>query len=252
MKISGITKYLFFVVLVAFLSSCENEGGGDGYFFEDEYEEELAENQGNKIPENLQTPNQGEKVNSDSIPTMDFDSIPNYQDQEPEAKTVKDIIKLVMTDGKLDTAKVTGMIVNTLAYVAKDPMGASFACEKIAYFGTNIMLPIGKNETSASLYLEREFNGNRYHFIIINFRGYVSGKNYVVECSRNDFSYKELFVFYPSAKTRTQSSMLIAITDANLSDVETMININWRVGEEKSENKDYGVVQYVLNKKIPC
>ncbi len=249
MKISGITKYLLFTLLVVFSSSCENEGGGAGYFFEDEYEEEYAEDQSDKIREEFQSSD--EVVDYENMPTMNFDSIPDYEDKEPEAKTVKDIIQLVMTDGKLDTAKVTGMIVNTLAYVAKDPMGASFACEKIAYFGTNIMLPIGQNETSASLYLQRDFNGNRYHFIIINFRGYVSGKNYVVECSRNDFSYKELFVFYPSAKTRTQSSILIAITDANLTDVETMININWRVGEEKSENKDYGVVQYVLNKKIP-
>lgn len=249
MKISGITKYLLFTLLVVFSSSCENEGGGAGYFFEDEYEEEYAEDQSDKIREEFQSSD--EVVDYENMPTMNFDSIPDYEDKEPEAKTVKDIIQLVMTDGKLDTSKVTGMIVNTLAYVAKDPMGASFACEKIAYFGTNIMLPIGQNETSASLYLQRDFNGNRYHFIIINFRGYVSGKNYVVECSRNDFSYKELFVFYPSAKTRTQSSILIAITDANLTDVETMININWRVGEEKSENKDYGVVQYVLNKKIP-
>jgi len=239
-------------MILSFLSACDGEGGGDRYFYEDEYEEEYAEEQEVEVsPEVLMDKKGGEDVDYSNMPEVNFDSIPDYEDKEPEAKTVKEIIELVMTDGELDTAKVTGMILNTLTYVAKEPLGASFACEKIAYFGTNIMLPIAKNENSASLYLEREFAGNRYHFIIFNFRGYVSGKNYVVQCKRNDFNYKELFLFYPAAAGRTQSSMLIAITDANLKDVETMININWRVGEEDAEHKDYGVVQYTLKKKIP-
>lgn len=243
----------YFLVPIVFISlmSCGEESGGDGYFFEDDYEEEYAEEglPDESVP--LQDAAEGEAVNYEDMPEVDFDSIPDYQDEEPEAKTVKDIIELVLTDGKLDTAKVTHAIISTLQYVAKEPLGASFACEKIAYFGTNIMLPIKKNETSASLYLQREFNGKRYHFIILNFRGEVSGKNYVVECSRNDFNYKELFVFYPSGKYETQASMLLAITDENLTDIQTMININWRTGEETAEQKDYGVVQYLLNKKVP-
>jgi hypothetical protein len=58
-------------------------------------------------------------------------------------------------------------------------------------------------------------------------------------------------VFYPGKKTRTQASLFIAVADAYLTSAETMLNINYRVGEEDADFKDYGVVQFVLNKKIP-
>ena len=247
---------LFAILFSFFLFSCDSDGESGGYFFEDEVEEieYIVEEQPEidvDIKEKLQNPQKGGSSNLDLPEGLHPDSVPQAGDKEPLAHTVKDLISLVTTNDKLDTNKLKATIINTMMYMSKQSLRPSFACDKLAYFGSNIMLPLESNSMSSSAYIPMDMNGKRYHFIVLNYRGYLSGKNYVVNCKRNDFSYKELFVFYPSAETRTQSSLLLAIADSYLTDVETLININWQVGEESAAYKDYGVVQFTLKKQIP-
>lgn len=243
------------VLITSMLWSCENGGESAGYFFEDEIqEEEVAvnqpEQQGSKIEVDL-TEGSGEVENYEDMPEVNFDSIPDYQDKEVDPTSIKSLIDQVLTDGKLDTAKVEAALINSLLYISKENLAPGFTCESMAYFGTSVMIPMPKNEYFASVYIPADLNGKRYHFILLNYRGYISGKNYVVECSRNDYSYKELFVFYPEEKARTQASLVLAISDVYLKDAQTLVNINWRVGSEEAEHKDYGVVQYTLKKQTP-
>lgn len=240
---------LIFGVAVS-LISCNEGGDSEGYFFEDQ-EDGIEEQLEVELPQDLQDPRSGGTSTIEIPDDMDPDSIPEIQDKEPEPSTVKDLIAVNTTDGKLDTAKLTATILNALVYLTKQPMGASFTCDNFAYFGSNIMIPIKKNENFSSAYLQRDFAGKRYHFMVLNYRGYVSGKNYVVDCSRNDYNYKELFIFYPEDERRTQSSLILAVADEYLKDVETLININWSVGEEDAKHRDYGVVQFKLKKLIP-
>ncbi|MGB0404226.1 MAG: hypothetical protein ACPGEG_09025 [Salibacteraceae bacterium] len=246
-------------LMAIILFGCDSEGGGDGYFFEDEVEEveyvveervktqeerdievALDEPQGVGSSSNIQLP---EGLHPDSVPLAG--------DKEPEANTIKDLIDLVVTDGKLDTNKLKASIINTMMYISKQSLRPSFTCENLAYFGSNIMIPLEPNSKFTSKYMPMDMNGKRYHFIVLNYRGNVSGKNFVVKCNRNEFNYKELFVFYPAVESETQSSLLLAIADSYLTDVETLMNINWQVGGVDADYKDYGVVQFTLKKQIP-
>lgn len=238
------------VVLIGLLClinvACDETEGGEGYFFEDEYyEEEYTD----------------ETVNDQEEPPPPVDVVPEdlkdedlieVQDEEFKAEDVDDLISRVTTEDKLDTNKLVANIINNLKYISKQPVGIAFSCDYFGYFATNLLLPMKKGEEFTSIYLPRKFGQKKYHFVLLNFKGNISCKRYAVTCKRNDMGYKELFLFLPEEEhQRTQCGMVIAIADEYLTDIETRLNLNYRIGEEDANYTSYGNVQYILKKELP-
>ncbi|UTW62107.1 hypothetical protein KFE98_19185 [bacterium SCSIO 12741] len=253
------TKFWIWLV-VAFsmfaLVACNEEGDGEYYDDEEYYEDEYYEEE--EYSDETEQPFRGPEMRGDQevyqeqTPNAEDENVPDAEDEEPGMMTVKELRNYVVTDGKLDTEKVVFRIINTLKYVSEQVTGPGFTCDNIAYLSTNIMLPMERGQTSRSLYVSRFFGGKKYHFVLLNFQGPVSGKKFDISCDRNDMSYKELKIFIPEVKTQqSQISLLLAVTDANLLDVKTMLNMNWQIGGADASFKDFGTVQYFLKKDVP-
>ncbi len=251
---------VWLILIVALAVSCEEAGDSDGYYFEDEYEEEYGE--GEYLESETPTKTDAEifedagfKAKASEVLPEDIEEkgVTEVQDQEFNPNSVTDLISTVLTDGKLDTQKVVASIFNNLKYISKQPVGIGFACEYYGYFTTNLLIPMQENEHFVSMYLPRKVGQKKYHFILMNFKGAISCKRYAVNCSRSTMSYAELFVFLPEEpEQRTQCGMIIAIADEYLKDIKTRLNINYRIGEEEAATSLFGNAQYFLEKSIPA
>ena len=158
-----------------------------------------------------------------------------------------------MTDGKLDTDKVVGQIIHTLKYMNESSLQAGFTCTDLAYLATPILLPMSRGQTFTYMYVSRNFAKKRYHFILLNFKGIISGKNYSISCNKELMNYKEVFVFFPEneIKTqRTQTGLLLAMNDEYLKELDNMVNINWQVGGANDSYKEQGTLQVMLKKDV--
>lgn len=243
--------FIFFIALSIVFASCE-EGDGDGaYFFEDEYyeDEEYEDDEPNTESIEEFIPPESKSVTPEDLEEKGFE---DAQDKAFKPESVKDLIDVVTTDNELDTDKVVANIINNLKYISKQSLGMAFACEYFGYFTTNLLIPMKDGEEFTSLYLPRTFGKKKYHFILMNYKGSIGCKNYAVDCKQNTMGYKELFVFWPENEhQRTQCGMLIALSDEYLQDMNTRLNINYRIGEEGAGYSSFGNVEYLLSKSIP-
>lgn len=229
----------------AFLQSCD-DGNDVEYVTEEELVEEgLIEY---VDPEEI-TPESEEYV----PPPFDPDTVPEQQDEEPDALTVEDLRNNVLTDGKLDTDKVVGSIIHALKYMTEINVSPGFVCTDMAYLATPILLPMNKGEQFTHMYVARKWNKKKYHFILLNFKGVISGKNYSLECTKELMNYKEIFVFLPENEDKskkTQTGILLAISDEYLKDLDNMVNINWQIGATDDDNQYFGTIQVYLRKDV--
>jgi hypothetical protein len=165
--------------------------------------------------------------------------------------TVDGLINAVLTDGKVDTAKVLGRIFHTLEY-ANRSSGVAFACENIAYLGTNILIPVPKGQVVTHMYIRSDVGSKRYHFMLINFKESISCKQYLVDCRKELYNYKELFIYSGyAADNYTQCAVLLAVGDVHLKDVETIVNVNWQLGAPEDPFEHKGNIQFTLKKRVP-
>ncbi len=230
------------------LSSCGDEGNSEGYYFEDGYEDDTYYEEP-PAEERPGTPPPSQEYIPEDI---DEKNVIDVQDEEFKPEAVSDLVSNVLTDGKLDTAKVVANIINNLKYISKQPVGIAFTCDYYGYFTTNLLIPMKENEEFVSMYLPQKFGQKKYHFILMNFKGSIACKQYAVECKRSVMGYEELFLFWPeNSKQRTQCGMVIAIADEYLKDIETRLNLNYRIGEENAEYTSFGNVEYLLKKSVP-
>ncbi len=244
----NIGKILLGFSLVFLFNACDDDAGSGGYYFEYSYEEEVYEEEAAPAPRPETPPPAQEYIPED----IEDSEVTDVQDKEFKPDAVSDLVSNVLTDGKLDTNKVVANIINNLKYISKQPVGIAFACEYYGYFTTNLLLPMKKNEEFVSMYLPRKFGQKKYHFVVMNFKGNIGCKQYAVDCKRSTMGYEELFVFWPeNDKQRTQCGMIIAIADEYLKDIETRLNINYRIGEEDANYTSYGNIEYLLKKSIP-
>jgi hypothetical protein len=194
--------------------------------------------------------NQGENAYPDEeVVDKDFSE---YESKGQDTSyTVQGLIDVVLTDGKVDTGKVLGRIFHTLEYANKSG-GVAFTCENIAYLGTNILIPIPKGQVHASMYIRSDIMNKRYHFILINFKESISCKQYVINCNKDVYNYKELFVYSRYKENNsTQCALLLAVGDAYLKDIKTMVNINWQLGGPEDPFDHKGNLQFELQKRVP-
>ena len=240
-----INSLILAVFLLSVLISCDDEPEIEYVTEEQLIEEGVLEYADEEIPQ----PGDEDYV----PPAYDPDTVKDNQDDEPTITTVEELRSNLLTDGKLDSDKVLETIIHTFKYMSTYEQSAAFVCGDLAYLATPILLPMKKNESFTYIYLPRKFGKKSYHFILLNFKGIISGKSYSVECQKELMNYKELFVFLPENENknqRTQTGILLAIADEYLKDVDNMININWQVGEEDATFKDFGTVQVYLKKDV--
>lgn len=188
-------------------------------------------------------------------PQEDFPVDADFKEYESKGQdtsyTVDGLISAVLTDGKLDTSKVLGRIFHTLQYAQKSG-GMAFTCSTVAYIGTNILIPIPKNQVSTHLYIPADMGNKRYHFMLINYKESISCKQYVVECKKEVFNYNELYIYAPyKENNKTQCALLMAVADVYLKDASHLININWQLGGPEDPFDHKGNIQFNLKKRIP-
>lgn len=242
-----IQPLVLLVLLSGLFVSCNDESEVEYVTEEELLEEGLIEyvdEKGNEV-----------KVYKDEYipPDFDPDTVPDIQDAEPEAATVEDLRNNLLTDGKLDTEKVVAQIIHTLKYMGETKIAAGFVCTDMAYLASPILLPMKRGQTFTYLYTKRNFGKKRYHFILMNFKGIISGKSYSVTCNKELLNYKEIFVFMPENddKTqRTQTGILLAMADEYLKDTDNMVNVNWQVGGKDASFQEAGTFQVMLKKDL--